>query len=265
MGVLMVQNNDEPKKPSRRRKLARTGPSAHDLAEIAAATEGDFQLMHHEALEHFMNDRKGEALGLTRDALLRASERGGPFEAVAIISYLPILLTLAAEDTARQAARRAVLLMTGRAGCEYFVSYAHHYALQVEIRADDREAAYKEANSCIKAALRSDKHCTWLATAWRYIGMLQALRGEKMEAIVSLSNAVRSAMEKPCDDPLVLARSHDAAGQIMMDLRKWQLAEESFLNAIVEFNKQAPKGAVEAAETWKRAAKVREIRQGMGE
>jgi hypothetical protein len=39
MGVLMVQNNDEPKKPSRRRKLARTGPSAHDLAEIAAATE----------------------------------------------------------------------------------------------------------------------------------------------------------------------------------------------------------------------------------
>jgi hypothetical protein len=221
--------------------------------------------MHHEALEHFMNDRKGEALGLARDALLKASARGGPFESVAIISYLPILLTLAPVDTVRQAARRASLLMTGRPGCEYFVSYAHHYALQVEIRADDRVAAYKEANACIKAGLRSDKHCTWLATTWRYLGMLQALCGEKMEAIVSLSHAVRSAMDKPSDDPLVLARSHDAAGQIMMELRKWQLAEESFLNAIVEFNKHAPKGAEEAAETWKRAAKVREIRQGMGE
>ena len=261
----MVHSNEDPEKPSRRRKLARPGPSAHDLAEIAAATEGEFQLMHHEALEHFMNDRKGEALGVARDALLKASERGGPFEAVAIISYLPLLLSLAPADTARQAARRAGLLVTGRPGCEYFVSYAHHYALQVEIKADDREAAYKEADACIKAALRSDKHCTWLATTWRYIGMLQALRGEKMEAIVSLSNAIRSAMEKPCDDPLVLARSHDAAGQIMMDLRKWQLAEESFLNAIAEFNKQSPNGIQEAAETWRRAAKVREIRQGMGE
>jgi tetratricopeptide (TPR) repeat protein len=261
----MVHSNEEPKKPERRRKMARPGPDAHDLAEIAAATDGDFQVMHHEALEHFMNDRKGEALGLARDALLKASKRGGPFESVAIISYLPILLTLAPVDTVRQAARRASLLMTGRPGCEYFVSYAHHYALQVEIRADDRVAAYKEANACIKAGLRANKHCTWLATTWRYLGMLQALRGEKMEAIVSLSNAVRSAMEQPCDDPLVLARSHDAAGQIMMELRKWQLAEESFLNAIVEFNKHAPKGAEEAAETWKRAAKVREIRQGMGE
>ncbi len=197
----MVHSNEKPEKPSCRRKLARPGPSAHNLAEIAATTEGEFQLMHHEALECFLNDRKGEALGVARDALLKASERGGPFEAVAIISYLPILLTLAPEDTARQAARRAGLLATGRPGCEYFVSYAHHYALQVEIRADDREAAYKEANACIKAALRSDKHCTWLATTWRYIGMLQALRGEKMEAV----------------------------------------------------------------ETWKRAAKVREIRQGMGE
>ena len=160
----MVHSNEEPEKPSRRRKLARPGPSAHDLAEIAAATEGEFQLMHHEALEHFMNDRKGEALGVARDALLKASERGGPFESVAIISYLPILLALAPEDTARQAARRASLLVTGRPGCEYFVSYAHHYALQVEIRADDREAAYKEASACIKAALRSDKHCTWAST-----------------------------------------------------------------------------------------------------
>ena len=261
----MVFSNDDSKPSPRGRKPARRGPSAHDLAEISAATEGDFHLMHHEATEHFMNDRKGEALGVARDALLKASERGGPFEAVAIISYLPLLLSLAPADTARQAARRAGLLVTGRPGCEYFVSYAHHYALQVEIRADDREAAYKEADACIKAALRSDKHCTWLATTWRYIGMLQALRGEKMEAIVSLSNAVRSAMEKPCDDPLVLARSHDAAGQIMMDLRKWQLAEESFLNAIAEFNRQAPKGSEEAAETWKRAAKVREIRSGMGE
>lgn len=51
----------------------------------------------------------------------------------------------------------------------------------------------------------------------------------------------------------------------MMDLRQWQLAEESFLNAIEEYRKQAPEGAVEAAETWKRAAQVREIRKGMGE
>jgi hypothetical protein len=51
----------------------------------------------------------------------------------------------------------------------------------------------------------------------------------------------------------------------MMDLCQWQRAEESFLNAIEEYRKQAPEGAVEAAETWKRAAQVREIRKGMGE
>jgi hypothetical protein len=51
----------------------------------------------------------------------------------------------------------------------------------------------------------------------------------------------------------------------MMELRQWQLAEESFLNAIEEYRKQSPKGAAEAAETWKRASKVREIRRGMGE
>jgi hypothetical protein len=95
--------------------------------------------------------------------------------------------------------------------------------------------------------------------------MLLALKGNRVEAIVSLSNAVRSASEHPVDDPLVLARAHDAAGQIMMDLRQWQLAEESFLNAIEEYRKQAPDGAAEAAETWKRASQVREIRRGMGE
>jgi hypothetical protein len=95
--------------------------------------------------------------------------------------------------------------------------------------------------------------------------MLLALKGNRVEAIVSLSNAVRSASEHPVDDPLVLARAHDAAGQIMMDLRQWQLAEESFLNAIEEYRKQAPEGAAEAAQTWKRAAQVREIRKGMGE
>jgi hypothetical protein len=155
--------------------------------------------------------------------------------------------------------------MTGRVACEYFVSFAHFYALQVEIREDKRDAAHKEADASIKAALRSDKHCTWLATTWRYIGMLQALRGEKMEAIVSLSNAVRSANEHPVDDPLVLARVHDATGQIMMDLRQWQFAEESFHNAITEYGKHAPKGAEEAAAVWRRVAKVREIRKGMGE
>jgi tetratricopeptide (TPR) repeat protein len=261
----MVFSNDDSKPSPRGRKPARRGPSAHDLAEIAAATEGDFHLMHHEATEHFMHDRKGEALGVARDALLKASERPGPFEAVVIISYLPLLISLAPEDTSRKAAHRAGLLVTGRPGCEYFVSYAHFYALQIEIRVDKKDAAFAEADACIKAALRSEKHCTWLASAWRYHGMLLALKGNRVEAIVSLSNAVRSASENPVDDPLVLARAHDAAGQIMMDLRQWQLAEESFLNAIEEYRKQAPEGAAEAAETWRRAAQVREIRKGMGE
>jgi len=261
----MVHSNEEPEKPSRRRKLARPGPSAHDLAEITAATEGDFDLMHHEATERAMDGKKGEAIGIARDALLKASERGGPFEAVVILTYLPLLISLAPPDTARQAANRAALLMTGRTACEYFLSYAHFYALQVEIREDKRDAARKEADACIKAALRSEKHCIWLATTWRYIGMLQALKGEKMEAIVSLSNAVRSGREHPVDDPLVLARAHHAAGQIMMELRQWQLAEESFHYAITEYGKHAPKGEKEAADAWKFAAKVREIRQGMGE
>lgn len=82
---------------------------------------------------------------------------------------------------------------------------------------------------------------------------------------LSLNKAGSSAIEKPCEDPLDLALSHDTAGQIMMNLRKWHLAEDSFLNAIAEYNKQAPKGADEEAETWKRAAKVRQIRQGMSE
>jgi hypothetical protein len=261
----MVFSNDESKPSPRGRKPARRGPSAHDLAEITAATSGDFELMHHEAEECAMDGRKGQALGVARDALLKASERGGAFEAVVILSYMPLLISLAPEDTSRQAAQRAALLMTGRSACEYFVSWAHFFGLQVEMRADKKDAAFLQADACIKAALRSEKHCGWLASVWRYHGMLLALRGDRLEAIVSLSNAVRSAMEKPCDDPLVLARSHDAAGQIMMDLRKWQLAEESFLNAIEEYRKQSPRGAEEAAVVWKRAARVREIRKGMGE
>lgn len=62
-------------------------------------------------------------------------------------------------------------------------------------------------------------------------------------------------------DPL----AYDAACQVMIDLRQWQLAEESFLNAIEECRKQAPDGAAVAAETWRRAAGVREIRKGIGE
>ena len=73
-----------------------------------------------------------------------------------------------------------------------------------------------------------------------------------------------SATEKSVDDSLVLVRVHDAAGQIMMDLRQWQFAEESFLNAVEEYRKQAPEGAAEAFETWKRAAQVRELQNGMG-
>jgi hypothetical protein len=261
----MVQSNEEPGRPRRRRKSTSASVSASDLAEIKAASVDDLQLINSKAMVCFVEGRKDEALSLARAALLDASGRGGPFEAVVILSYLPVLIALAPVDTARQAAERSALLVTGRPGCEYLVSHAYYYALQVEIKAGDHDHAYSQANACIKFALRSRRHCEWLSSAWRYLGVLQALKGQKLEAIVSLANAVSIALEKPSDDPLVLARSHDAAGRIMMDLRKWQLAEESFLNALTEFAKHAPNGASEAAETWRRASKVRSIRQGLGE
>lgn len=121
--------------------------------------------------------------------------------------------------------------------------------MQVELRADQKPAALKEAEACVRAGKASSTHGRWLATAWRYYGMLLALTGKMPEALIALSNALDTAEAKPSDDRLALARSHDALGRTLLELGKPKQAINSLKKAALEFQRNSASALAEARKT----------------
>jgi tetratricopeptide (TPR) repeat protein len=121
--------------------------------------------------------------------------------------------------------------------------------MQAQLRANRKTAALEEAEACVAAGKASKAHCKWMATAWRYYGMLLALNMRMPEALVAMSNAINLAKSKPTDDPLALARAYDAIGRTLLEIKKTTAGIASLEKALSEFSRHRPEGEREARET----------------
>lgn len=233
----MVKDFSEHADGPPRRRLRIKAASKEDIISMHEATHGEFDQMHSLATDLVERDKSEEAIKVAQEALLRAHGKGGVLEATVIISYLPMLLSFAPVGTVKQAARRASLLLIGRKACAYLLSAAYYYEMQAEIRLGDRRTAHRLASKSIAAAKESNIICGWIASVWRYHGILSAMLGQREEGLISLATSVDLARVSGSDDVLVIARSHDAAGRIMAELKQYGLARASFSQAIDEYLK----------------------------
>jgi tetratricopeptide (TPR) repeat protein len=122
--------------------------------------------------------------------------------------------------------------------------------MQALIKEDQKPAALKEAEACVVAGKASRTHCKWLATAWRYYGMLLALNGKMPEALLALSNAIDLAKSKPTDDSLALARAHDAMGRTLVEMNNVELGLKELKKAYEVFKVRGVADGQEALATW---------------
>jgi len=189
------------------------------------------------------------AANVARKAIKASEAQGGIHEASVILTFLPALFPASKPKEALKLAYRVVELAEGRPHCEYLVSNARFFSMQALIKEDQKPAALKEAEACVVAGKASRTHCKWLATAWRYYGMLLALNGKMPEALLALSNAIDLAKSKPTDDPLALARAFDAMGRSLLEMKETEKAIASLQKALVEFGKHGQRGSREAAIT----------------
>lgn len=67
--------------------------------------------------------------------------------------------------------------------------------------------------------------------------MLLALTGKMPEALLAMSNAVDLAKSKPTDDPLALARAHDAIGRTLIEMKQTVAGVASLKLALKEFGR----------------------------
>jgi tetratricopeptide (TPR) repeat protein len=77
--------------------------------------------------------------------------------------------------------------------------------------------------------------------------MLLALAGQMPEALLALSNAIDLAKTKPTDDPLALARAHEAIGRTLLEMRENKRAIASLNKAVEEFSNQGKAETKEVA------------------
>ena len=80
--------------------------------------------------------------------------------------------------------------------------------------------------------------------------MLLSLAGRMPEALVAMSNAIDLAKTKPTDDPLSLARAHDAMGRTLVEMKKVELGLEALKKAYEEFKARGVADGQEASATW---------------
>lgn len=221
-------------------------PSPEDLASAEAALSQEYLIQFREALDLGRSGDLEGAAGVARKAIKLAEATGGILEASVILTFLPALFPASSPQEALKLAYRVVELTDGRPQCEYLISSARLFATQALIRADQKDAALFEAEACVLAGKASKTHCRWLATAWRYYGMLLALAGRMPEALLALSNSIDLAKSKPTDDPLALARSYDAMGRSLLEMGEKRKGLSSLHDAVDEFRKHGVRGAKEA-------------------
>lgn len=244
----MVFQNDS-NLPFRGKKPTGGAPSKSDLEGVQESLNDEYRAQFDQAIALGKAGDLQGAAELARRTIKASEAKGGAHEASVILTFLPALYAGAPLSEFRKVAYRAVELLDGRPHCEFLLSHARFYTMQVELRADQKLAALKEAESCVSAGKASKTHGRWLATAWRYYGMLLALTGKMPEALMAISNAVDLAQTKPSDDPLALARAHDAIGRTLLEMRETGAGIEALRKALKEFKKHGSKGKKEASAT----------------
>lgn len=231
----MVSQNEGPRRPKKPRKPIADGLPPEDYAWAESALNQEYMAQFRHAIELGQaGDLKGAA-EVSRKAISASEAKGGIHEASVILTFLPALLPGASPDEALKLAHRVVALAAGQPHCEYLTSFARFFAMQAQLRADHKLAALQEAEACVTAGKASKNHCKWLATAWRYYGMLLALAGKMPEALVAMSNAIDLAKLKPTDDPLALARAYDAIGRTLIEINQKARGVASLKKALREF------------------------------
>lgn len=241
----MVSRNDSPS-PQKEGPPIGKSPSHSDLEGVQQSLNAEYRALFDKAVGL---GRAGDLQGATelaRKAIKASEAKGGTHEASVILTFLPALSPGAPLSEFRECAYRAVELLEGRPNCEFLLSHARFYTMQVELRAEQKSAALKEAEACVVAGKASVTHGRWLATAWRYYGMLLAMSGRMQEALLAMSNAVDLAKCKPTDDPLALARAQDAIGRALLEMGEKKGGLASLNLAIEEFRKHGPRGKKEA-------------------
>ena len=243
----MVSQNEGPRRPKKHGKQTTYGPPPADYAGAEYTLSQEYMVQFRQAIElGRAGDLKG-ASEVSRKAISASEAKGGLHEASVILTFLPTLLPGAPPDEAVKLAHRVVTLAAGQPHSEYMTSNARFFAMQAQLRANRKPAALEEAEACIVAGKASKTHCKWLATAWRYYGMLLALARKMPEALVAMSNAIDLAKTKPTDDPLALARAYDAIGRTLLEIGNKQTGLASLRKSLAEYKKQDPEGQSEAS------------------
>ena len=241
----MVSQNDS-NQPPRGKKPTDSAPSPSDINGVQESLNAEYRALFDSALRLGKAGDLQGAAAVARNAIKASEAMGGTHEASVILTFLPALFPGAALSEFRKYAYRAVDLLEGRPHCEFLLSHARFYTMQVELRADQKPAALKEAEACVIAGKASKTHGKWLATAWRYYGMLLALTGRMPEALLAMSNALDLAKSKPTDDPLAMARAQDAMGRALLEMGEQKRGLSSLRKAVEEFKKHGTLGAKEA-------------------
>ena len=232
----MVSQNDS-NQPPKGKKPTGSAPSPSDIEGVQESLNAEYRALFDKAVGLGKAGDLQGAAELARKAIKASEAKGGTHEASVILTFLPALFPGAPLSEFRKCAYRAVELLEGRPHCEFLLSHARFYTMQVELRADQKSAALKEAEACVVAGKATNTHGRWLSTAWRYYGMLLGLTGKMPEAMVAISNAIDVAKTKPSDDPLALARAYESMGRILLQLKKPKHALSSLRLAQGEFKK----------------------------
>lgn len=246
----MVSENHS-NQPPRGKKPTGSSPSPSDIEGVQESLNAEYRALFDKAVGLGKAGDLQGAAELARKAIKASEAKGGTHEASVILTFLPALFPGAPLSEFRKCAYRAVELLEGRPHCEFLLSHARFYTMQVELRADQKPAALKEAEACVRAGKASKTHGRWLATAWRYYGMLLALTGKMPEALVATSNAIEMAKSKPSDDPLALARGHEAMGRMLLEANQVNKGVAALKLALNEFKAKAQYGKNESEKVSK--------------
>lgn len=241
----MVSQNDS-NQPPKGKKPTGSALSPSDIEGVQESINAEYRALFDKAVVLGKTGDLQGAAELARKAIKASEAKGGTHEASVILTFLPALYPGAPLSEFRKVAYRAVELLDGRPHCEFLLSHARFYTMQVELRAEQKPAALQEAEACVRAGKASSTHGRWLATAWRYYGMLLSLTGRMPEALLAMSNAVYLAKSKPSDDPLALARAQDAIGRTLVEMGEHERGLATLLQAAEEFKKHGVRGAKEA-------------------
>jgi tetratricopeptide (TPR) repeat protein len=244
----MVSQKDSNQPPWGKKPIGGV-PSKGDLEGVRESINAQYLAQFDQAIALGKAGDLQGAAEIARRAIEASEAKGGTHEASVILTFLPALYPGAPLSEFRKAAYRAAELLDGRPHCEFLLSHARFYTMQVELRADQKPAALKEAEFCVRAGKASKTHGRWLATAWRYYGMLLSLNGKMPEALLAMSNAIDLAQTKPTDDPLAIARAHDAMGRTLLEMGKLELGLSALKKAHKEFKGHGAKGDKEASAT----------------